>query len=461
MEAVERVASRLRHLNRLGPRPGRYVLYWMQAAQRTEDNLALEWAIREANALDLPLVVCFGLHPAYPGANTRHYVFMLEGLTDVAAALRDRGIALVVRIGSPEEGALALAQEAALMVMDRGYLRHQRAWYAGVAEEAPCAVLQAEDNVVVPTAAASDHLEYDARTLRPKIMRQRDRYLAILPPEDLRRGSLGIDISGEDPSRLPTLLSRLTTPHLDILASPYHGGQGEARARLAAFCGHGLAFYAARRNDPSLEGVSHLSPYLHFGQISLVRVALESLRVPGESCDAFLEELVVRRELAINYVLHQPAYDRWEGLPAWARATLTAHANDPRPAAYPYDQLALAHTHDPYWNAAQREMVLTGKMHGYMRMYWGKKIIEWSPRPDVAQQWMLALNDTYELDGRDPNGYTGVAWCLGLHDRPWQPRPIFGNVRYMAASGLERKFDIGAYVRRIEALSVLGNLALA
>jgi deoxyribodipyrimidine photo-lyase len=424
----------------------------MQAAQRTQDNLALEWAIREANALDVPLVVTFGLHPAYPGANQRHYAFMLEGLADVAAALRERNIGLVLRFGSPEVGTLALAQEAALLMLDRGYLRHQRAWAAQVAAEAPCAVLQAEDNVVVPVAVASDHQEYAARTLRPKVARQRDRFVALLPPEDVRRGSLWLDIEGEPMTDPATLLARLDAPPLDAPTPPFHGGQGEARARLAAFCERGLAAYHVRRNDPALDGISHLSPYLHFGQISPVRIALEARRVAGEGCETFLEELIVRRELAINYVLYQPAYDRWEGLPAWARATLEAHADDPRPALYTYDELAAASTHDPYWNAAQREMVLTGKMHGYMRMYWGKKILEWSPSPQIAQQWMLALNDTYELDGRDPNGYTGVAWCLGLHDRPWAPRPVFGNVRSMTATGLERKFDIGAYVRRIQAL---------
>jgi deoxyribodipyrimidine photo-lyase len=230
------------------------------------------------------------------------------------------------------------------------------------------------------------------------------------------------------------------------------GGAGEAARRLATFLERGLARYDRDRNDPSLQGQSGLSPYLHFGHISPLQIALAIGRRRGPGVAAFLEELIVRRELSMNFTHFNAGYDRLECLPAWCRATLHQHARDPRSIRYSPAELEQARTHDPYWNAAQTEMVRTGRMHGYMRMYWGKKILEWMERPADAYSEALRLNNRYQLDGRDPNGFAGVAWCFGKHDRPWTERPVFGMVRYMNAAGLERKFDMDAYVRRIDAL---------
>ncbi len=191
-----------------------------------------------------------------------------------------------------------------------------------------------------------------------------------------------------------------------------------------------------------------MSPYLHFGQISPLYVAIQisQHRSPGK--EAFLEELIVRRELSMNFVHYNQNYDSFTGIPDWAKHTLDEHRQDPRKYMYSLEQLEQAQTHDPYWNAAQREMVITGKMHGYMRMYWGKKILEWTTKPEEAFSIALYLNNKYELDGRDPNSFTGVAWCLGKHDRPWGRRPIFGNIRYMSAEGLKRKFNANKYAQK-------------
>jgi deoxyribodipyrimidine photo-lyase len=258
-------------------------------------------------------------------------------------------------------------------------------------------------------------------------------------------------VSGLDGELLESLpLDRSVAP-----AEGAKGGTSRALSLLHSYIEEKLPFYADERNDPGLETQSGLSPYLHFGQVSPVTIARAVRRASGVSeaaRAAFLEQLIVRRELSMNFVAHTAAYDSFACLPAWARATLAAHARDARPHQYSARQLEEGRTHDPYWNAAMSEMRLTGRLHGYMRMYWGKKIIEWSPSPAAAFRTALRLNNRYFLDGRDPNSYAGVAWCFGLHDRPWQQRPIFGMVRYMNESGLRRKFDIEGYVRRIEGL---------
>jgi deoxyribodipyrimidine photo-lyase len=250
------------------------------------------------------------------------------------------------------------------------------------------------------------------------------------------------------------MLARLTIDRSVAPSEAFQGGPAEAKRRLTRFVGSKLAYYADRRNDPTLDFQSGLSPYLHFGQISPVDVALAAMTsgAPRNALDAFLEELIVRRELSMNFAARNPDCCAYAGLPNWARATLAAHARDRRDHLYDEAAWEAAATHDPYWNAAQREMVRTGKMHNYMRMYWGKKILEWSRSPEAAFDIALRLNDKYELDGRDPNSCAGVAWCFGKHDRPWTERPVFGMVRYMNAAGLDRKFDMPDYVERNAAI---------
>ncbi len=447
--------SRVRRLNDRPVAHRPWVVYWMQQAQRAPGNHALEYAVQTANELDRPLVAVFALTADYPEATARHYAFLLEGLAETRRRLAERGVALVVEIGEPQAVAIEWSGRAALVVCDRGYLRHQRAWRRELASRSEVRVVGVEADAVVPADRVSDKQEYAARTIRPKHERRWAEHLVALAEQEPRRPSAGEVETGEDLSDVPALLDRLGVAREPGPVEAYRGGYGEARRRLEAFVSDKLPQYAARRSDPSASFESDMSPYLHFGQIAPLEVALTARDAGGagdENVADFLEQLLVRRELSINYVRHNERYDAYGGLPRWARKTLADHAADRRETAYTHDELEARATHDPYWNAAMREMQATGKMHNYMRMYWGKKIIEWTRKPRTAFRWALEWNNRYFLDGRDANSFVGVAWCFGLHDRPWSQRDVFGTVRYMSAGGLERKFDIDAYVRRVEAI---------
>lgn len=449
--------SRLRTLCDAGPDDGgSYVLYWMQQSQRAFHNPALEHAVRLANERDQPVLVGFGLYERYPDANERAFAFLLEGLADTAEALVDRGIKLVLRRGRPDQVALDLAAEASLVVCDRGYMRHQRKWRREVARKAGRQVIQVEGDVVVPVNEVSDKAEHAARTIRPKINRWRDDYVKALRTIKPTHSSLSLPVTGDfDPTALEDVLRKLQICRDVGRVRRFRGGTSQARHHLARFLGHHLAGYAGVRNDPAHPRTSCLSPYLHFGQISPVELAHTIQTAEGASKhdkDAFLEELVVRRELAVNFVEFEKHYDSFRCLPQWARRTLAEHANDERPHHYTAKQLERAKTHDRYWNAAMNEMLRTGYMHNYMRMYWGKKILEWCNTPEYAYRTALDLNNRYFLDGRDPSSYANVAWIFGLHDRPWRERAVFGKVRYMTGEGLERKFNMDAYVKWVDEL---------
>lgn len=506
--------SRVRRLNDRPADPaGRYVLYWMQASQREAHNDALEYAIHRANELRKPLVVCFGLMDDYPEANERHYAFMLEGLADVSARLAGRGIRFVCKHGHPAKVALHYAKggAACLLVCDVGYTRHQRAWRDEVAAGAGCEVVAVEADAVVPVAVASDKHEFAARTIRPRIHRQWERYLKPLAPTRVEVPSAGgasargasagavmtggasaggasagavtaggassgrasasgaskgggvaggalaamADVRGDlDVSEGVGLLSRLKVNRSVPRTSHYTGGQTQAERLMGAFIERTLAGYGEGRNEPAAGATSRMSMYLQFGMVSPVWLALKALeaKAPEADRDSYIEELIVRRELSCNFCWYNPHYDRYEGLPAWARKTLAEHAADKRPVIYDEATLEAGRTHDPYWNAAQLEMVRTGFMHNYMRMYWGKKILEWTRSPEEGFEITLRLNNKWFLCGRGPNAFANVGWVYGLHDRPWTQRPIFGTIRYMNAAGLERKFDIDAYVKKVALL---------
>ncbi len=447
--------SRIKQLNDKAVRKGGYVLYWMQASVRVVDNPALLYAVQQADEIGVPVLAVFGLTASYPEANLRHFTFLLEGLEEVSRELEKLGIRLVVLEAPPDEAALRLAGDAAALVTDRGYLTHQRRWRSSVADQAPCPVWRIEGDVVLPVEEVSGKSEWAAHTIRRKIHRIRDQYLVSGdPPQAPRKDSLDVRIDGAvQPDH--ELVGRLEIDRSVQPVAGFKGGCSRALERLQRFCKDSLPCYHNLRNDPAQEHQSNLSPYLHFGQISPLTIALAvkaARGAPQEARDAFLEELIVRRELAFNFVYYEPNYASYDCLPDWAKRTLDEHRKDKRPHLYSREQLEAAHTHDPYWNAAMEEMRLTGKMHGYMRMYWGKKILEWSETPEQAFATALHLNNRHFLDGRDPNSYAGVAWCFGKHDRPWTERPIFGKTRYMADSGLRRKFDMDGYLRRINAL---------
>jgi deoxyribodipyrimidine photo-lyase len=447
---------RIQPLNDLDLGQGDFVLYWMQQSQRVEYNHALEYAIQQANKMDQAVLVVFALMDNYPEANLRHYSFMLQGLKETQQALSKRGIKMIVRRGQPADIALSIGRRASLIVCDHGYLRHQRQWRKAVASKADCRVVQVESDVVVPVEVVSGKAEYAARTIRPKIHKHLKNYLSEFKPTKIKKSSLNIQISGLDLNNLEAVAKKMSIDKKVLPVSVlFTGGTSRAKKIFKEFLRHRFEHYVENRNQPQTSDISHMSAYLHFGQISPLYLALQVLKTEKrfkQAREAFLEELIVRRELAMNFAYYTSNYDSYACLPAWAKKTLAEHKNDRREYLYSQRQLENCETHDEYWNAAMREMKFTGFMHNYMRMYWGKKILEWSQTPEQAYKTILTINNKYFLDGRDANSYTGVAWVFGVHDRAWSERPIFGKIRYMAASGLERKCDIQAYVEKVNAL---------
>ncbi len=445
--------ERVKTLNRREIKNGRYVLYWMQASQRTEYNHALEYAVLKSCELNRPVVVYFGIIDDFSEASERHYHFMLDGLKEVEASLEERGMKMVVWHKSPELGAVELSKGASLVVVDRGYLKMQKKWRSYAADFVKCPLVQVESDVVVPVEVASPKEEYSAATFRPKIKRKLEHYLLPLEENYPKTGFFQPNFDSLDVQDTEKALSRLNIDRSVKKVEGFQGGTAEAKKHLHDFLRSKLDHYEKLRNDPTKECLSNMSAYLHFGQISPLYIALKILETDSPGKDAYLEELIVRRELSMNFVFYNQNYNTFNGLPNWAKKTLNEHREDPREYTYTLEELENAKTHDPYWNAAQKEMMIKGKMHGYMRMYWGKKIIEWNKNPEVAFKIALYLNNKYELDGRDPNGFTGVAWCFGKHDRPWKERPIFGKIRYMNANGLKRKFDADRYVEKIKQIN--------
>jgi deoxyribodipyrimidine photo-lyase len=441
--------ERVRLLKQGSPGKGP-VVYWMSRDQRTRDNWALLYARERALQAKTFLLVVFCLVPEFLGANRRHYDFMLGGLQEVERDLDRKGVPFHLLPGQPEAVLPPFLRmvQAGCLVADFDPLQIKRLWKSRTAQKIEIPFYEVDAHNIVPCWAASDRQEYGAYTLRPKIQRLLPEFLEDFPP--LKKlafhpttGNQKTDWTGLKPAG-----------NTDPVVQPVLGflpGEKAAGGTLKRFIADGLAAYARDRNDPLKTGQSDLSPYLHFGQIAPQRVAWEVHRsaAPSDSRKAFLEELIVRRELADNFCFHNPRYDRVAGFPDWARKTLDQHRGDPRDYWYTRQQLEGGETHDDLWNAAQREMVSSGKMHGYLRMYWAKKILEWTSSPEEALETALALNDRFELDGRDPNGYTGIAWSLGgVHDRPWGERKVFGKIRYMSYNGCKGKFDVQAYIKR-------------
>jgi len=421
------------------------------------DNPALVYAGERADRMHLPLIVYFGLWQSYPETNYRHFRFMVEGITDVARSLESLGIRFVLRIEEPATGVRSLAHNAAVVIVDRGYLRLQQTWYRAAAEQCRCPLIQVEGNVVVPVEVASQKEEYSAATFRPKVTRQLDRFLHPVESVSPRKSSLSLDLPTLAGETTDNLLSRITIDRTVPPSDRFRGGTTEADRRFEQFLTHRLEGFAENRNIPGGDGSSDMSPYLHFGQVSPVTLAVLAQEHGGSGTSAFLEELIVRRELAFNFARHAARPFSLDGLPEWARKTLREHARDRRTPRYTREEFERARTHDALWNAAQTELRLRGKIHGYYRMYWGKKILEWSATPAAALETMIHLHDRYALDGGDPNTYAGILWCLGLHDRPWPERPVFGKIRYMSLEGMKRKTAVDGYLAEIRELERSGR----
>lgn len=397
----------------------RYVLYWMQHSQRARDNPALEHAAGWANACNLPLLVLFVVDPDYPEANARHFTFLLDGMVETMQAITERGAHFALRRGQPPRIAAQMARDAAVVVVDRGYLRHLKDWRAELAEAASCLVEIVEGDAIVPVEAASSKKESAARTLRPRIHRALDQYVAPPATTALKVKAKGL---GSDHdlaiNNVPQFVDELGCDAAVAPVEGMKGGTKAAYARLSSFVDDHLAQYGDGRADIVNRNVSHLSPYLHLGQISPLAVYRTVVDAgSGDSVKSFVEELLVRRELAINFVHYTADYESWSAIPEWARETLARHKSDAREAVYTAAELENGKTDDPYWNAAMREMRVTGYLHNHLRMYWGKRVLGWTNTPQHAHRTLLTLNNKYFLDGRDANSYTNVAWIFGVHDR--------------------------------------------
>jgi deoxyribodipyrimidine photo-lyase len=452
-----------RRIRRLNDRPERaradFVLYWIQVYHRAEQNWALSAAIQAANRLGVPLVVYHGLGCTYPHANDRIHRFILEGAAELEGRFARRGIRyrfyLRRRTADPNDVLYRLARRAALVVTDdfpAFFIPEQTARVAGRLDVAMWAV---DSNGIVPLAAIPGE-QYGAYTLRPKIRRLLAEHLHPVPEPEPRRDSLAVALDVPETrvtlSEIETAIGGSDIDHGVPASAVYRGGYGEARARLDRFVAGPLRAYGTARNQPGAETTSRLSPYLHFGQISVQEVALavrDATRAPQEHRDAFLEELIVRRELAFNFCRYNPHHRSLAALPSWAQATLAEHAADPRPHLYSTAEFEAARTHDDLWNAIQAELLTAGLMFGYYRMYWGKKIVEWSRTVEEAQRTMILLHEKYALDGRNANTYSNILWCFGKHDRPWGERPVFGKVRYMSRAGMDAKTDVPGYLERV------------
>lgn len=469
--------GRVKHLNKHYIGEGESngpVIYWMSRNQRAGDNWALFYAQELALELRRPLVAVFFLSPIFGEARDSHYRFMLTGLKETAGGLEKKGIPFFLfgpentpSAGKPGSapGILTEAVEAfsgSALVMDFDPVKIKRRWNESAAKLLSIPACEVDGRNVVPLWEASDKQEYAARTIRPKILKALPEYLEEFPKlrkhpyslsENDRKEAFGkigkYLLSWEKAEKFAGKLK--TGPDLSWIDP----GPKAAEKRLADFIHDTLKRYAEDRNDPNKGATSMLSPYLHFGQLAAARAALEADRAAKEidglweAADAFIEELVVRRELADNYCYYNKDYDSVTGFPLWGMKTLNKHRYDDRPYIYTGEQLEAGETHDDLWNTAQKRLTEKGTMHGFLRMYWAKKIVEWTKTPEEAMEYCLYFNDAYQLDGRDPNGYTGIAWAVGgVHDRPWKEREVFGTIRYMNYKGCKRKFDVDAYIRR-------------
>ena len=452
---LTKLASNPRVLVRRSGMPqkdGKCVVYWMQRAMRVADNPSLDLAIDVANILGLAVVIYFQVIPNYPNANLRHYHFMQQGLRDVADDAAERGLGFVLRRSPAKLEEFVAEVEAAILIGDENPCREPERWRRVLSGRLNIPFWTVDADVVVPSCVFGRSFAL-LHHFRPKLKAELPKFL-VAPAnskpnvEWKQRKNLDSYSLAEDITAGFNKLERSVGP-----VDSFTGGTHAAIKQLRDFVSLHLADYDDKRNHPETRGTSRLSPYLHFGNIGPLTVALavhDAMRkgaVSAATAERFLEQVIAWRELAVLFVRYEPDYDNWECAAPWARKTLIEHAGDPRPFHYSLKQLEHAETHDDLWNAAQREMVAIGWMHNYMRMYWAKKILEWAPDPARAFEWAVTLNDRYELDGRDPNGYAGIAWAIvGKLDRPWFNRPVFGLVRPMTGASTAKKFDSKAYI---------------
>ncbi len=426
------------------------VIYWMSRDERTDDNWALLYAQKIAFEKKEPLIVVFSLVTRFLNAGLRQFDFLLKELQECESDLKTKNIPFVLLRGLPYEKITKFVNktDASLLVTDFDPLKIKQEWKEKISERITIPFYEVDAHNIVPLWEASQKKETGAYTLRPKIKKLLPEFLDEYPKLQIHPFKSDIETEIYDWDRIIKLLpvDKSITPLSWIIP-----GAKAAKGMLSLFIENKIEKYDSDRNDPTKDVQSNLSPYLHFGHISSQRIALEIEKLPlsREKKESFLEELIIRKELSDNYCYYCNDYDNFNGFPEWAKKSLDDHRNDKREYIYIKEEFEQAATHDLLWNAAQTEMVTRGKMSGYMRMYWAKKILEWSHTPEEAIETAIYLNDKYELDGRDPNGYTGIAWSIGgVHDRAWFDREIFGKVRYMNYNGCKNKFDVEEYVKQ-------------
>ncbi|MDD2549613.1 MAG: deoxyribodipyrimidine photo-lyase [Bacteroidales bacterium] len=444
--------TRVTHINeaehkQLGP-----VVYWMSRDQRVNSNWALLYAIEKANEKNVPVYVVFSLFNPFLNAQPKHFQFLLNGLLSVERLCKEHGISFSILLGHPPStiSQFIADVDASLLVSDFDPLRIKRQWKNQLNNAIRIAHHEVDAHNIVPCRIVSPKLEYAAYTFRPKITKRLPIYLVGFPSIPLVTSKVYAK-----PADWQAVFEYVGLNNNPVHVDYFNSGEDFAIAALERFINSNLTGYNKQRNNPLANGQSGLSPYLHFGQLSAQHVAIEVTRanVPTEDKSSFLEELIVRRELSDNFCYYNPDYDSTSGFHRWAQDTHSTHRLDEREYTYPLSEFEQARTHDNLWNAAQLEMVKTGKMHGYLRMYWAKKILEWTLSPEQAMEFAIHLNDKYSLDGRDPNGYAGIAWSIGgVHDRAWATRPVFGKIRYMNRNGCKRKFDVEAYIATVYSL---------
>jgi deoxyribodipyrimidine photo-lyase len=453
---VQEKDPRVRILNEAEPpADAAYVLYWALVNRRLDSNHALAFAAGIANEQGLRLLIYEGLTCAHPWANDRFHTFILEGVGENAKRAVRLGAGYVfyhrAKMSDSNDVIYRLAKKAHCVVSDDFPSYIPAVFNARVADRIGVPYYAVEASCIVPMALIGKQ-QYAAYSLRPKIHKLLPEFLVAVPPVKLAKRWTGGTLPFHTvvtPDIIPELVRLSDIDHTVPPSQEFRGGRGEANKRLKQFLEQNLVRYARLNREPSAKATSQLSPYLHFGYISSLEIALavrEYAQQHDLIAEEFLEQLIVRRELAFNFARYGPSHDRVSSLPDWVQATLNKHTKDRRDPVYTRKQFDHAATHDQLWNACQQELLRDGIIHGYYRMYWGKKIFEWSPTPQDALDTMICLNDRYALDGRDPNTYTNILWCLGLHDRPWTERPIFGMVRYMSLDGMKRKTNVDTYL---------------
>ena len=450
-------------------RGGQYVLYWAQMNRRVEANHGLLHAVELANSFGVPVLFYEGLTCSYPSANNRLHTFILQAVPETARQLEKAGIGYVFYLRRTESSRndvlYELAKRAVAVVTDDYPTFIARTHNSRVPAKLACPYYVVDSSCVVPMSQISQR-QYAAYTIRPKIKKLLAKYLK--PPDELRvkhRFTLPIPKFHTAVTRaeIPKLVESCAIDHSIEPSISFSGGSLVAQELLDYFLHHNFSRYGEARNEPIEHATSHLSPYLHFGQISALQIALQTRDYAHRHklfADEYLEELIVRRELSFNYARFVAEPGSLKNLPEWCQKNMQKHAHDQRDPAYTAKQMMHAETYDELWNATQKEMLLRGKIHGYYRMYWGKKIVEWSHHYQQAADLMIEIHDRYALDGRDPNTYTNILWCFGLHDRPWPERPIFGKMRYMSLEGMRRKTDTAAYIQEITELEKTGKDAV-